>query len=554
MESAELIVSVATLNLLFFLLSYLPVGLICYRQLFPLLSPTCRRISGLMLVVQVLVIFLSMQLQPSTAYAEWLWRLDGEWNIPSVPQSTQYALVGAISLLIAFLAREKTAWQRLYLLGMGLVFLYLGHVEYFADKSCILGWKNCSALLGTAVVLSTLVVAVRSSWRARLWYICFLVGLLLIGTGGLVFDNLPTLCGKIGFFYIDGCLNPSKAPDEIMEFLGGWLALIAMLGLLSNAMPTLQSRVRRVLYVFPLMWITLLIVASPVHSHSLQASIQPASVQFETEVHLHGFRIEHGKQDIRLHLFLSPSRWDFNSLGYSVHLVDQVYGESVASRDKYADVQLDVLLGPSYVPVYRQWMELAFPRDMPVNRAYWIILTLWYKQGDRFISQKVIASDHALLKETQVILGELVLPAESAASPTAPLAAFDNGYALVAVEFPQRAHPGESLNIRFAWRSDVADSEDLAQFLHFGHEASGEWWGYDQNPLGARLPTRLWYEGLADGETWHVPLPADLAPGRYNVFTGLYRTRDLERIPARDGHGDLFGDNRMPLGTLIIER
>ena len=181
MESAELIVSVATLNLLFFLLSYLPVGLICYRQLFPLLSPTCRRISGLMLVVQVLVIFLSMQLQPSTAYAEWLWRLDGEWNIPSVPQSTQYALVGAISLQIAFLAREKTAWQRLYLLGMGLVFLYLGHVEYFADKSCILGWKNCSALLGSGgctvhasrggafFVARTFMVHLLLSWSVADW-------------------------------------------------------------------------------------------------------------------------------------------------------------------------------------------------------------------------------------------------------------------------------------------------------------------------------------------------------------------------------------------------
>ena len=170
------------------------------------------------------------------------------------------------------------------------------------------------------------------------------------------------------------------------------------------------------------------------------------------------------------------------------------------------------------------------------------------------MSQKVIASDHALLKETQVILGELVLPAVSAASPTAPLAAFDNGYALEAVDLPQRSLPGENLNIRFAWRSDVAGSEDLAQFLHFVHEEDGTWWGYDQQPLGARLPTRLWYEGLADSETWQVPLPADLAPGRYRVFTGLYRTRDLERIPARDGDGGHFVDARVPLGTLIIER
>ena len=91
------------------------------------------------------------------------------------------------------------------------------------------------------------------------------------------------------------------------------------------------------------------------------------------------------------------------------------------------------------------------------------------------------------------------------------------------------------------------------QFLHLGHESSGEWWVYDQQPLGARLPTRLWYKGLADSETWQVPLPADLAPGRYRVFTGLYRTRDLERIPANDAGGSPFPDARVPLGSLTIE-
>ena len=91
------------------------------------------------------------------------------------------------------------------------------------------------------------------------------------------------------------------------------------------------------------------------------------------------------------------------------------------------------------------------------------------------------------------------------------------------------------------------------QFLHLGHEDSGEWFVYDQAPLGQRLPTRLWYTGLADSETWRVPLPADLAAGRYAVFTGLYRSSDLERVPARDAEGTPWLDNRVVLGSLIIE-
>ena len=91
------------------------------------------------------------------------------------------------------------------------------------------------------------------------------------------------------------------------------------------------------------------------------------------------------------------------------------------------------------------------------------------------------------------------------------------------------------------------------QFLHFSHEESGEWWVYDQQPLGPRLPTRLWYSGLADSEIWQVPLPADLAPGRYTIFTGLYRTRDQQRVPASDSEGKSWLDARVRLGILTID-
>ena len=54
-------------------------------------------------------------------------------------------------------------------------------------------------------------------------------------------------------------------------------------------------------------------------------------------------------------------------------------------------------------------------------------------------------------------------------------------------------------------------------------------------------------------EVWQVPLPADLAPGRYEVFTGLYRTRDLERVPASDMDGEPWLDGRVLLGSLVLE-
>ena len=69
----------------------------------------------------------------------------------------------------------------------------------------------------------------------------------------------------------------------------------------------------------------------------------------------------------------------------------------------------------------------------------------------------------------------------------------------------------------------------------------------------ARLPTRLWYSGLADSEIWAAPLPSDLASGEYAVFTGLYRMSDKERVPVKGRDGRLFVDARVPLGFLTLE-
>ena len=80
------------------------------------------------------------------------------------------------------------------------------------------------------------------------------------------------------------------------------------------------------------------------------------------------------------------------------------------------------------------------------------------------------------------------------------------------------------------------------------------WWVYDQQPLGPRFPTGLWYSGLADTEVWQVPLPDDLAPGKYTVFTGLYRRSDLKRVPAYDAEGTPWLDARVPLGIISIGR
>ena len=544
MNNGELIVSAETLLRIFVFLLYVPIILISYWKLIPRLSPTAKRIASGFLAAQVILIAMSLEIQSASAFERWLWDIDREWNIPSAFASTQMALVGFAALATARLARARPVSQRLFLVGVGLVFLYLGLDEFF---DLVGGWKEPYKLVGAAVIGAAIPIAVDSPRSARIWHLCLLTGLSLIAVGGFAVDDFSEVCGNFGFLRLGKCLSFIFL-EECLEFLGVWLALVAMLGQFSDCRAKAT-----VLYVLPALWILLLLSQAgatiPPTNFSIISS-QQADVEFEADVHLHGFSIERERNDYDIHLYLSPRRWDFNGLGYSIHLVDQASEESVASHNKWADHRLEFRPGPGYVPIYRQAIELEIPPQAPSNRALWVVLTLWHKQGNEFVRQKVLASDLQLLDNTQVVLDELVIPAVSAASATA---VFDNGFALDAVNLPERAQPGKTLTIPFTWRSTTRAGEDYVQFLHFRHEASGDWWVYDQQPLGPRLPTHLWYKGLVDSETWQVPLPADLAPGRYTIFTGLYRQADLERASASDANGTPFLDARAPLGSLTIE-
>ena len=551
-------VSTETLNRIFVILVYVPVVLTTYRWLIPRLSLTSKRLASSMLAAQVLVIVVSLELQPTSLLDEWLWSIDGEWNIPSTLASTQLAMVGSIALFTAWLARTKSAWQRLCLVEIGAVLLFLALDEYFDIGRFLFSDRRLGyTLLGVTIVLSSTVVALRPARRSWLWHISLLAGLALIAMGGVVLDDRSLICGKLGFFRTQGGCLDTWYLEESLEFIGGWLALVAMLGWFSGIAPMPRLLVRSALYVLPILWILLLILESPVpnsHKYKCRHRVQSASVQFESGEYLYGYNIEKNVGVVILRLYSFPWQSVYKGLGYSVHLVDQVNGESAASRDNsLGRNHVFRLFCRSFIKVYAQKTEIEILPETPVNRAFWIVLTIWREQEGDFVRQKVLSSDHQLLDDTQVVLGELVIPAESVASDGVPVAIFDNGFSLAAVEMPERAEPGQSLSIGFTWHSDAQGQEDYAQFLHFVNEESSSWWNFDQQPLGPRLPTRLWYNGLADVEDWQIPVPADLAPGQYAVYTGLYQLRNQERVPVSSADGAPWLDARLLLGNLVLE-
>ncbi len=409
----ELLVSAeALLRTLIFLL-YAPIVLISYWKLIPRLSPAAQRIASGFLAAQVVVIAVSLEIQPSSSFEWWLWHLDREWNIPGTLASTQLALVGCFALITAWLAKGRRIWLRLYLLGIGLLFLFLAWDEYASLHDFIANWISLYGALGTAVVVMTLALALCSPRRTRIWHLCLLVGLAMSAIGALVIDQHPInhkICGSLGFLRLDECLLTYNL-EEALEFLGIWMALAAMLGHFSDAVPMPKPRVRRFLYALPALWILLLFQSEVIFFPTVSvARTQLADIEFEADIHLYGFRITRTTAQLYLDLFLSQRQWDFSGLGYSFHLVDQASGASIAGGEQYFNQQYTFWLGPGYTPIYRQRIKIKIPPQAATNGALWGVLTVWREKNGEYVHQQVIASDHPLLDDTQVILGELRWP------------------------------------------------------------------------------------------------------------------------------------------------
>lgn len=542
-------VSVLSRILASLLILFVPVYLISYWRLIPSLSPTARRLAGAMLALQVTVIGLSLFVQPATAFEERLWSINREFNIPSIAASMQLGSVAGVALLGAWLAKQHPTMTRLYLFGLFLVFAWVALDEFLSFKSYTResSWILSTIVLGLVTVAATILVAARSPRSIWKWHACFLAGLAMNALGAFFVDQLPS-SGTRGYM------------EEALEILGAWLALIAVLGQFTVALPSPSARVRRLLYLVPALSILLLLLYHFTPHLEMRLLAQPANVQYQSAISLRGYRIDRGDDKFDFRLYSAANVWRWNSInsdvvGYSLDLIDQASGETVANHNEYVSQQLEFLLfGPDYLPVYRDATELVIPPTTPANRALWLVLTFWRNEDDDFIRQKVLQSDLPLLSDSQVILSEFALPAASAAPSATPLAQFDDRFSLTAAILPEQVTAGADLLIAFSWRSETEGREDLAQFLHLGHVKSGEWWVFDQPPLGARLPTRLWYSGMEDTETWVAPLPADLAPGNYAVYTGLYRQSDKERLPVTSADGKLFPDARVPVGVLTVER
>ena len=344
---------------------YAPVIIFSYQYLIPRLSPSARNHANVMLSAQILVVFAALFFQPSSNYEGWLFQLHKEGNISSTLASMQLALVGGVALFTARLAKAKPTWHRLYFGGTGLTFLILALDEFTMLHEIHLGvyfiW------LGAGLVAATIAVALRSPARAWIWHLSLLTGLAISVAGAYGLELVRPICGSLSILRLDKCLYFFYW-EECLEFLGIWLALVALLGHYSDTMPTPSRLTRGLLYCVPLLWVIVLAALALAPRLEARFFAEPAAVDFVSDVRLIGYRTERSAESLNVRLYTSTRQERYDGLGFSIQLIDQADEVSIAGQNEYGGRRYGFwLFGPDDVPVFLKYLQVPIPPDAPAQ-------------------------------------------------------------------------------------------------------------------------------------------------------------------------------------------
>lgn len=110
--------------------------------------------------------------------------------------------------------------------------------------------------------------------------------------------------------------------------------------------------------------------------------------------------------------------------------------------------------------------------------------------------------------------------------------------------------PGERMALTFVWQAQTRLDTDYAVFVQLRDAMNRILASADHQPYQGLVPTSTWPAGGVIQEVTWLSLPPDLPPGRYNIYVGLYRPDNLERLPLRN---DTSGENALIVGPLVVQ-
>ena len=110
---------------------------------------------------------------------------------------------------------------------------------------------------------------------------------------------------------------------------------------------------------------------------------------------------------------------------------------------------------------------------------------------------------------------------------------------------------GELLDIALYWQAHTNVSEAYHVFIHLIGEDEAIVAQVDSAPVHGFRPTVSWREGEVIKDEYAIAVGADVPPGNYQLWVGLYHPDTWER-PLTTVDGESVPDNRVYLGEITV--
>jgi hypothetical protein len=109
---------------------------------------------------------------------------------------------------------------------------------------------------------------------------------------------------------------------------------------------------------------------------------------------------------------------------------------------------------------------------------------------------------------------------------------WENGVRLLAYQSPDQARVGATLPLTLTWQTDRPSD---GQIYHFGHYVVTANDALVAQYDGAGFDSMSWLPEDIFVTHVSIELPKSLAPGTYNLKTGVYAYPQIQDVPLRDG-------------------
>ena len=152
-----------------------------------------------------------------------------------------------------------------------------------------------------------------------------------------------------------------------------------------------------------------------------------------------------------------------------------------------------------------------------------------------------------------VLLVSLLLPNGTVHAANQVNANLEDSVELLAYTADRTAyHPGDTVSVTLYWRALRELDQDYKAFVHLTdagvtHQPAQ----HDGDPNSGFTPTTRWLPGELVPDTHHLDLPADLEPGRYRLWAGMYQHETVRNLTILSSESPT-ADGRILLGEIEV--